>query len=295
MCQSLKKRINYYPFGLKHKGYNNNPTSSNIALKRKFAGEEFEDELGKNTVAFQWRDYDPAIGRFNKIDRFTEKYESHSPYHFTKNNPIFFKEIKGDSINVAELYKKDKNGNYVNASQIRAFEFFANTKIGKKYLSKFASKGQKIAGIEFDKDGKYHKDEIDINFGATPASVGADGTTGGGTKDENGRWQFDVNFNSGNDIQGNVSALTHELFVHVDNYIPDIYDDGEINHSNMPNWINQKFSRRQRHHQYEQYLSRTDRSSSMWLTQGFNIMLIINKQEKKKSYEEVWYDLFDGL
>jgi len=67
-------------------------------LKKKFAGEEFEDELGKNTVAYQWRDYDPAIGRFNKIDRFAEKYYSLTPYHFTANNPILYNEIAGDSI-----------------------------------------------------------------------------------------------------------------------------------------------------------------------------------------------------
>ncbi len=94
---------NYYPFGLKHKGYNNNPISSNIALKKKFAGEEFEDELGKNTVAFQWRDYDPAIARFNKIDRYAEKYLDISPYSYTANNPIRFREIKGDSLNVYDL------------------------------------------------------------------------------------------------------------------------------------------------------------------------------------------------
>ncbi len=89
---------NYYPFGLRHKGYNNVVNSTNPALKKKFAGEEFEDDLGKNTVAYQWRDYDPAIGRFNKIDRFAEKYYSLTPYHFTANNPILYNEIAGDSI-----------------------------------------------------------------------------------------------------------------------------------------------------------------------------------------------------
>ena len=39
---------NYYPFGLKHKGYNNVVTSTNIALKRKFGGKEFNDELWGN-------------------------------------------------------------------------------------------------------------------------------------------------------------------------------------------------------------------------------------------------------
>ena len=88
---------NYYPFGLKHRGYNYvvNGSENNFQT---FQGQEKEEELGKNTYAFQWRDYDPAIARFNKIDRFAEKYASHSPYAFTKNNPIRFLEVKGDSL-----------------------------------------------------------------------------------------------------------------------------------------------------------------------------------------------------
>ncbi len=90
----------YYPFGLKHKGYNNE-ISGNVnstADKYKYNGQELEEELGKNTYAYQWRDYDPAIARFNKIDRFAEKYYNTSPYAFTKNNPIRFREIAGDSL-----------------------------------------------------------------------------------------------------------------------------------------------------------------------------------------------------
>ncbi len=88
---------NYYPFGLTHKGYNNviNGTENNYQT---FQGQEDEKELGKNTYAYQWRDYDPAIARFNKIDRFAIQYESHTPYGFTKNNPIRYREIAGDSI-----------------------------------------------------------------------------------------------------------------------------------------------------------------------------------------------------
>ena len=65
---------------------------------KKFQGQELEEELGKNTYAYQWRDYDPAIGRFGKVDRFADKYLAISPYAFTANNPISFIEVKGDSI-----------------------------------------------------------------------------------------------------------------------------------------------------------------------------------------------------
>ncbi len=88
---------NYYPFGLTHKGYNNTILGTENNYKT-FQGQEDEKELGKNTYAYQWRDYDPAIARFNKIDRFAIQYESHTPYGFTKNNPIRYREVAGDSI-----------------------------------------------------------------------------------------------------------------------------------------------------------------------------------------------------
>lgn len=42
--------------------------------------------------------YDPTIGRFNRIDRFSEKYTSLSPYQYGANNPISNIDINGDSI-----------------------------------------------------------------------------------------------------------------------------------------------------------------------------------------------------
>jgi len=101
----------YYPYGLQQKGYNDIITSNknDEAEKYKFQGQELEEELGKNTYAYQWRDYDPGIARFNKIDRFAEKYTIISPYAFTANNPIVFREVKGDSLQVADKYRNDIN------------------------------------------------------------------------------------------------------------------------------------------------------------------------------------------
>ena len=70
-----------------------------------FGGEEETNELDINTIAYQWREYDPAIGRFNKIDRFAEKYQNLSPYHYAGNNPIRLRDIKGDS--VSGMSRKD--------------------------------------------------------------------------------------------------------------------------------------------------------------------------------------------
>uniref|UniRef100_UPI00397FAD15 M91 family zinc metallopeptidase n=1 Tax=Spongiimicrobium sp. 3-5 TaxID=3332596 RepID=UPI00397FAD15 len=96
---------NYYPFGLQHKGYNGNIQGAENDHMT-YQGQEHEEELGKETYAFQWRDYDPAIARFNKIDRFAEKYYDKTPYHFAANNPIRFTEIAGDTIWIN--YKNEK-------------------------------------------------------------------------------------------------------------------------------------------------------------------------------------------
>lgn len=67
--------------------------------------------MGLNNYAYKWRDYDPAIGRFNKMDRFSEEYHKLSPYAFTANNPVYFREIQGDSINVARIQQYDQKNN----------------------------------------------------------------------------------------------------------------------------------------------------------------------------------------
>jgi RHS repeat-associated protein len=92
-----KKRINLYPFGLKHKGYNN-VTSSNgnsVANKFKYNGKEYEKSLGLNVTEMDFRQYDNALGRFYNPDRLAELAPSITPYRFGFNNPIYFNDPSG--------------------------------------------------------------------------------------------------------------------------------------------------------------------------------------------------------
>jgi RHS repeat-associated protein len=84
---------NYYPFGLEHKGYNSNVISENNHFN--YVGKELSESLDYNMLEMDWRHYDPAIGRFNSIDKLAEVYQSTTPYHYSKNNPIFFKDPSG--------------------------------------------------------------------------------------------------------------------------------------------------------------------------------------------------------
>ncbi|WP_317173655.1 RHS repeat-associated core domain-containing protein, partial [Flavobacterium sp. ANB] len=83
---------NYYPFGLKHKGYNDYVATNN---KYKYQGQERQDELGLNWDSFKWRNYDPAIGRFMCIDPLAQKYTYNSTYAFQENKMGLGRELEG--------------------------------------------------------------------------------------------------------------------------------------------------------------------------------------------------------
>ncbi|TCN49398.1 RHS repeat-associated core domain-containing protein, partial [Flavobacterium circumlabens] len=78
---------NYYPFGLKHKGYNEYVATGN---KYKYNNKELQDELGLNMYDYGARNYDPAIGRWMNIDPLAEKGRRWSPYNYAMDNPVYF-------------------------------------------------------------------------------------------------------------------------------------------------------------------------------------------------------------
>ena len=86
---------NYYPFGLKHKGYNSVVTYTNPAQDFKYNGKELNDELGLNWYDYGARNYDPAIERWMNIDPLAEITYSYSTYAYTFNNPIYYKDYGG--------------------------------------------------------------------------------------------------------------------------------------------------------------------------------------------------------
>jgi RHS repeat-associated protein len=81
---------NYYPFGMKQKGYNYVASSSNVALKYKYNGKELQDELGLNVYDYGARNYDPALGRWMNMDPLAELGRRWSPYNYALNNPVYF-------------------------------------------------------------------------------------------------------------------------------------------------------------------------------------------------------------
>jgi len=85
--------------------------------------------------------YDPSTGRFNRIDRFSEKYYGLSPYHYGANNPIKYIDVNGDSIFVNtqitlpigtgvtmnfSLYYSNGSFNFQNGNQYKGNDSYVN-------------------------------------------------------------------------------------------------------------------------------------------------------------------------
>ncbi|WP_394747811.1 fibronectin type III domain-containing protein [Spongiimicrobium salis] len=90
----IREENNYYPFGLKHKGYNNNQNGRDH--KFEYNGIELEESLGLNLMEMPLRLFDPAIARWSVIDPVTHHWQS--TYGGFDNNPIFWADPSGASV-----------------------------------------------------------------------------------------------------------------------------------------------------------------------------------------------------
>ncbi len=96
---------NYYPFGLKHEGYN--ILTGNAAYQYKYNGKELQET---GMYDYGARMYMPDLGRWGVVDPLAEQYRRWSPYNYAVNNPIMFIDPDGRG---TESTHTDKFGNVV--------------------------------------------------------------------------------------------------------------------------------------------------------------------------------------
>ena len=94
IVSAILEENHYYPFGLKHSGYNMNNSQPNYAYK--YNGKELQTELGLNLYDYGARNYDAALGRWMNIDPKAELLEISSPYVYALNCPIIYLDKDGE-------------------------------------------------------------------------------------------------------------------------------------------------------------------------------------------------------
>jgi len=112
----IMEENNYYPFGLKHKGYNNVITGRDH--KHDYNGVEFNEDLGYNMHEMALRHYDPAIARWVGIDPIT--HHSMSPYTAFDNNPVFWADPSG--ADAKYNWDGENKGKYTDNGEVVSFE-----------------------------------------------------------------------------------------------------------------------------------------------------------------------------
>ena len=222
----MVQKINYYPFGKAH-------TKVVDTINRYlYNGKEMQDSSGFYDYGARY--YNPNIGRFLTIDRYAEKYYMLTPYQYAANNPIKYIDVNGDSIGPTNNLTKD---------QMNAMTQFAATKEGNKFLSNYAKAGQQVFGQTFNKSGKYDKKGINLNY-QNRASLKTSSTDKPINNLHSG---IDINVNiaskgfgfentSDNTLLNLTKSISHESFLHVENFTKDYLDDGQLNYSNISDW-----------------------------------------------------------
>ena len=158
---------NYYPFGLKHKNYNQDIRTyqgiesgeirvipaERLSYQYKYNGKEFQDELGLNMYDYGARNYDPALGRWMNVDPLAEKFPDQSPYSFVFNNPMRFVDPDGRA---PFDWIKNSKGKYEWRNEVTSA---SNTPAGYVYI------GKEDNSIVNDLFGKSNFKASDWDFG----------------------------------------------------------------------------------------------------------------------------------
>jgi RHS repeat-associated protein len=263
----------------------------------KFGGYERDQESGLDYMGARYRNVEATIPL--SPDRFWFKTPQLSPYNFAANNPISYIDVNGDSIGVNQTITNDFVLN-------KAFDLFANSTEGRKFLSNYAAKGQTIAGHTFSKNGKYHNKGINLEYTTfLDNRIGSD--RGKTSKSENGTITVSVNSSQRVDAaDGNVydwgkkyptSSMTanqmifgilsknmtffHESFIHVDLYTQDFLDDRLFNYSNIPkhviDYLNRYMSGSDAIAHYQHYLvNGSYNTSKLWPAAALRGIMEVN-------------------
>ncbi|HTE31894.1 MAG TPA: RHS repeat-associated core domain-containing protein, partial [Chryseolinea sp.] len=125
----------YYPFGLTFNASQREGSSPQGFL---YQEKELQDELNVNLYDFEWRQYDPLIGRTTSMDAHADSYHLLSPYSWVANNPLSLIDPDGQDYTEAEIA-----AHYEGLSaQVFAMELQARSEARKPPVLSFNSKNR---------------------------------------------------------------------------------------------------------------------------------------------------------
>jgi hypothetical protein len=138
-------RRDYYPFGMEMPGRRWR-AATEAAGRFGYNAQERDDEVageGNHYTAMFW-EYDSRVARRWNLD--PKQVVGLSQYSVFELNPITNVDVHGDSIDLGNLYDRNKDGSLRYRAQVHAFELFASSDIGRKYLLEHAQKGFTLRG-----------------------------------------------------------------------------------------------------------------------------------------------------
>jgi len=148
----IQEENNYYPFGLKHKGYNNVQVGRDH--KFGFGNKEEQDELGLAWIDITARNYDATLGRWMNVDPLADERPWESPYAYCGNDPInridedgeFWVQLGGAILSAGIDYAGQVAGNLATGQGMRS-ALTSNISIGSILVSATEGAINPIGGV----------------------------------------------------------------------------------------------------------------------------------------------------
>ncbi|MDY8137076.1 DUF6443 domain-containing protein [Aquimarina sp. 2201CG5-10] len=111
---TIHQEKNYYPFGLRHKGYNNAINGTEHPYG--YNGKEENNEVGLEWLDYGARNYEANLGRWMNVDPLAEKYHSISPYAYVANNLI--NAVDPDGRDIVYINKNGKEAHRIKSDEV---------------------------------------------------------------------------------------------------------------------------------------------------------------------------------
>ena len=191
-----------------------------------FNGMERDDEVkgSGNSYTTEFRQLDSRLGIWWGRDPLKAELPWQSPYIGMDNNPIWYTDVRGDSVDIGNLQDKNKDGSFKNLRELESFETFASTSQGEQYLLDRAQDGFNYQGvinkelnIQATEAGKLNNKGIDLKFNVGNLKNNDSGNTGMDVID--GRLKLQINLdrtslNGKSSIFDGVLTIAHESLYH---------------------------------------------------------------------------------